>query len=262
MSKATRPPVVLIIGGNDPSGGAGLAADIQAVSTLGGHPAPVISAITVQDTVNVRQVQAVAAKLIAQQAQAVFGDMPVAAIKLGLLVNADTIQMLAKVLEAHADVPLVLDPVFTAGGGAALVDEATITGYREYLVPLATLITPNAAESRRLVSQANDARARAAALLARGCRQVLIKGADEPTEEVHNEFFSYDGTHRHFTWPRLPGSHHGSGCTLASGIATLLALGHAPLEAVELAQRYTWEALKHGWHLGKGQMIPNRQIRP
>ncbi|MHB8404643.1 MAG: bifunctional hydroxymethylpyrimidine kinase/phosphomethylpyrimidine kinase [Gammaproteobacteria bacterium] len=262
MHAAARPTVVLIIAGNDPSGGAGLAADIQTVTALGGHPAPVVSAITVQDTVNAWQVMAVASQLIARQMQAVLADMPVAAIKLGLLGNAGAAQAVARILKAHTHIPVVLDPVLAAGGGAPLADATLINEYLETLAPLATLITPNAAESRRLAPSASDAQARAAALLALGCRQVLIKGADEDTLEVHNSFFSHDGTHKHFIWPRLPGHYHGSGCTLASAIATLLSQGHAPLAAVEIAQRYTWETLKQGWQLGKGQIIPNRQIEP
>ena len=261
MHAAVRPPVVLIIAGNDPSGGAGLVADIQTVSALGGHPAPVISAITVQDTVNVQQVETVSPQFIASQAQAVLVDLPVAAIKLGLIVTAGAAQSIMQILKAHTEIPVVLDPVLAAGGGAQLVDETMINAYLESLVPLATLITPNTAESRRLAPHANDTQSRAAALLARGCRHVLIKGADEGSSDVHNSFFSHDGTQRHFTWPRLPGNYHGSGCTLAAAIATLLARGHSPLAAVEIAQRYTWETLKQGWRLGKGQLVPNRQVK-
>lgn len=261
MQAEIRPPVVLIIAGNDPSGGAGLAADILTVSALGAHPAPVIAAITVQDTVNVLEVQAVSPQLIASQARAVLADMPVAAIELGLIVTADAARSIMQILKAHSDIPVVLDPVLAAGGGAPLADAAMVDAYLESLVPLATVITPNASESRWLVPNASDAQSRAAALLALGCQHVLIKGADEHTSEVHNSFFSHDGPQRHFTWPRLPGSYHGSGCTLAAAIATLLARGHAPLAAVEIAQRYTWESLKQAWRLGKGQAIPNRQIR-
>ncbi len=262
MQAAVQPPVVLIIAGNDPSGGAGLAADIQTVSALGGHPAPVISAITVQDTVNVLEAQAVSPQLIASQARAVLADLPVAAIKLGLIVTADAARSIMQILKAHSDIPVVLDPVIAAGGGAQLADAAMVDACLESLVPLATVITPNAAESRRLAPDASDAKSRAAALLALGCKHVLIKGADEQTSEVHNSLFSHDGTQRHFTWPRLPGRYHGSGCTLAAAIATLIALGHTPPAAVEIAQRYTWESLKQAWRLGHGQLIPNRQFKP
>lgn len=253
--------MVLIIAGNDPSGGAGLVADIQTVSALGGHPAPVIAAITVQDSVNVRQVEAVSPQLLVQQVEVVLADLPVAAIKLGLLANTVIGKAVAELLRAHPEIPVVLDPVLVASGGGALAEQDLVGVYLDRLLPLSTVVTPNAAESHRLAPQATDVESRAAAMLARGCRHVLIKGADEDTSEVHNSFFSHDGTQRHFTWPRLPGSFHGSGCTLAAAIATLLARGHAPLAAVEIAQRYTWETLKQGWRLGKGQFVPNRQIK-
>ncbi|MGH8282254.1 MAG: bifunctional hydroxymethylpyrimidine kinase/phosphomethylpyrimidine kinase [Gammaproteobacteria bacterium] len=262
MHDSNRPPVVLIIAGNDPSGGAGLAADIQAVTVLGAHPAPVISAITVQDTVNATRVEAIQPQLIVQQAEAVLADMQVAAIKLGLLANAGIGRAVAQLLRAHVGIPVVLDPVLIAGGGAALTEEALISVYLETLLPLAVIVTPNAYESRRLAPEGANAKSRAAALLARGCRYVLIKGADEDTADVQNILFGRDSKQKSFSWPRLIGKYHGSGCTLASAIAALLAGGHAPSEAVEIAQHYTWETLKHGWRLGKGQVIPNRQIKP
>ncbi len=261
MHASRQPPVVLIIAGNDPCGGAGLAADLQAVTALGGHPAPVVTALTVQDTVNAWYMEAVSAELVVRQAQAVLTDLPVAAIKLGLLGSAAIGHALAQMLAVHARIPLVLDPVLAAGGGAALAEPALVNIYLEELLPLAGIATPNAAESRRLAPQGTDAKARAAALLARGCRHVLIKGADANTVDVENVLFSHDGSQQPYTWPRLPGEYHGSGCTLASAIAALLARGDSVRDAVAEAQRYTWETLNHGWRLGKGQLIPNRQSR-
>lgn len=260
MHTFRQPPVVLIIAGNDPSGGAGLAADTQAVTALGAHPAPVIAALTVQDTLNAYRVVATSAKLVVAQAQAVLKDMPVAAIKLGLLASADNGQAVAEMLHSHPGIPVVLDPVLAAGGGAALADEELMGVYLESLLPLATIVTPNAVESRRLAPQASDIKTRAAALLAHGCGHVLIKGADEDTPEVHNFLYDHDGKYQEFVWPRLPGKYHGSGCTLASAIAALIALGHAVPESVEKAQAYTWKTLQHGWQPGKGQLIPNRGI--
>lgn len=262
MRASSQPPVVLIIAGNDPSGGAGLAADMQAITALGAHPAPVVTAVTVQDTVNAYQVEAVAAELVRMQAETVLQDMPVAAIKLGLLANAAIGQSVATLLQQHRRIPVVLDPVLVAAGGAALAEQALVAVYLEKLLPLATVVTPNAVESRRLAPQAVDAAGRAAALLARGAQHVLVKGADENTPDVHNTLFSHGGSHNEFTWPRLPGNYHGSGCTLASAIAALIAQGRTVPEAVEKAQAYTWNSLQQGWRLGRGQSIPNRQITP
>lgn len=262
MRASIQPPVVLIIAGNDPSGGAGLAADMQAITALAAHPAPVVTALTVQDSVNAYQVEAVAADLVRAQAETVLQDMPVAAIKLGLLANAAIGQSVAALLRQHRHIPVVLDPVLVAAGGAPLAEQALVTVYLEQLLPLATAVTPNAVESRRLAPQATDAAGRAAVLLARGAQHVLVKGADENTPDVCNTLFSHGGSHREFTWPRLPGNYHGSGCTLASAIAALIAHGYAVPEAVEQAQAYTWKTLQQGWRLGKGQTIPNRRVMP
>lgn len=262
MHASSQPPVVLIIAGNDPSGGAGLAADIQAITACGAHPTPVATTLTVQDTVNAYQVEAISPALVAAQAETVLQDMPIAVIKLGLLANAAIGQAVVGLLHKHPHIPVVLDPVLVAAGGAALAEQALIAVYLEQLVPLATVVTPNAAESRRLAPQASDVAGRAAALLACGAENVLVKGADESTPDVRNRLFSRGGNQREFTWPRLPGHYHGSGCTLASAIAALIAQGHAVPEAVAHAQAYTWKTLQQGWRLGKGQMIPNRGITP
>lgn len=256
-----HPPTVLIIAGNDPSGGAGLAADIQAVSALGAHPAPVVAAVTVQDTVNVQRVELMSPQLVVDQARAVLDDQPVAAIKLGLLGSVAIGEAVAALLRDWNTIPLVLDPVLVAGGGGELADAALIQTYLEQLFPLAELVTPNALESRRLAPGAGDAAQRAAVLLRSGCRHVLVKGADEDTADVRNILFSACGSHQTFEWPRLPGSYHGSGCTLASAIAALLAHGRSMREAVADAQQFTWDALKQGWQPGKGQRIPNRRLQ-
>ena len=259
MLRSKLPPVVLLIAGNDPSGGAGLSADVQAVSAFGAHPAPVVAALTVQDSRDVQQVQALEPAFVVAQARAVLEDMPVAAIKLGLLASAAIGVAVAELLETCPRVPLVVDPVLRASGGAALAEAALLDVYRERLFPLATLITPNAAESRRFAPAAHDVQARATALLATGARHVLIKGGDEASPDVHDRLYGPDGLHVEMTWPRLPGGYHGSGCTLASAIAARLASGMDVQRAVEDAQRYTWTTLQRAWQLGRGQRIPDRR---
>jgi hydroxymethylpyrimidine/phosphomethylpyrimidine kinase len=254
----TTPPVVLVIAGNDPSGGAGLAADIQAVTALAAHPAPVATALTVQDTRNAYRVDTVAADLVADQARAVLDDLPVAAIKIGLLGNGAIAEAVADVLAAHPDVPVVLDPVLVASGGASLAASSLVDVLRARLLERTTIVTPNASELRTLAPDAADHAARAAALVASGVRYVLAKGGDEPTEEVHNVLYDREGEVEHFTWTRLPHRYHGSGCTLASAIAALLAHGKPVRAAVEAAQRYTFEALRRGFRPGRGQHVPHR----
>ncbi|HSN18016.1 MAG TPA: hydroxymethylpyrimidine/phosphomethylpyrimidine kinase [Gammaproteobacteria bacterium] len=258
MGQVTQPPVVLVIAGNDPTGGAGLAADIQAITAAGAHPAPVVAAITVQDTGDVRRVQAVDPALVVEQARAVLQDMPVAAVKLGLLADAAVGHAVAALLAGHGSLPLVVDPVLAASGGGRLADDELLEIYKRELVPLATLVTPNAAESRRFAPTAADPAGRAKVMLASGAQYVLVKGADEDAPEVRNHLFGPDGFHRESVWVRLPHSYHGSGCTLASAIAARLALGQAMPDAVQDAQRYTYDTLRRGWRPGRHQHLPRR----
>lgn len=258
MQSSEKPPVVLVIAGNDPSGGAGLAADIQAITALGAHPAPVVTALTVQDTVDASRVEAASAELVRAQAEAVLADLPVAAVKLGLLASAEIGETVADLLGDHPDLPVILDPVLVAAGGAALAEDALIEVFSSRLIRAATIVTPNADESRRLAPEAADADARAQSLLADGARWVLLKGGDEKTADVRNHLYGPDSFHSESVWPRLPGTFHGSGCTLASALATFVARGEDVPAAVEQALAWTWTALETSWTLGRGQPIPNR----
>lgn len=254
----SKPPVILVIAGNDPSGGAGLAADQQMISLLGGHPAPVISSITVQDTVNAYRVDSLEPGLVRDQAEAVLQDLPVAAIKLGLLGTAGIGKAVAALLAEHPELPVIMDPVLVAAGGAPLAESGLLEVYWDELLPLATVLTPNADESRALAPRAPDREARAAELRAAGAEYVLIKGADEDTSDVENVLYGPDGLRDAQRWERLVGQFHGSGCTLASALATLVAHGLAPRDAAAKAQEITYRALQNGWIPGKGQAIPFR----
>jgi len=260
MQQHSRPPVVLIIAGNDPSGGAGIAADTQAVTRLSCHPAPVLAALTVQDTINAYAVAPVAADFVREQAEKVLNDLPVRAIKLGLLGTADIGNVVAQLLSRFPDIPVVTDPVLVAAGGARLAEDQLVEVYRERILPRTTVLTPNALELRRLAPNLADTGERAAELLDRGTTWVLAKGGDEETPAVENFLFNRDGERHNWVWERLEGQHHGSGCTLASAIAAYLARGELVPQAVELAQHFTFAALANGWQLGHGQRIPNRHF--
>lgn len=261
MQHTSPPPVVLVIAGNDPSGGAGIAADLQAITHLGCHPAPVIAALTVQDTTNAYAVEAVAADFVVAQAEKVLEDLDVRAIKLGLLASAATGEAIAALLARHAKIPVVTDPVLVAAGGAQLAEDELVAVYRNDILPRTTLLTPNALELRRLAPDGTDNRARVAALLEHGAQWVLAKGGDEKTAKVENYLFNRDGEQQRWITERLAGEHHGSGCTLASAIAAHLALGETVPRAVDRAQAFTFDALSRGWQLGRGQRIPDRHVR-
>lgn len=252
------PPIVLVFAGNDPSGGAGIAADIQTLTSLGCHPVPVITAITVQDTANVKQFQAIEASLVIAQARAVLEDMPVAAIKLGMLANVQIMAAVAAIAEEHPDVPLIVDPVLIAGDGSMLSEEPIEDAYRALLIPQATLITPNSIEARRLARDADSLDACAQELLSTGTEYVLITGTHEPTPQVENRLYGNRRLLETYTFERLPGSYHGSGCTLASACAATLAHGFDPLVAIAEAQDFTWNAIKNGFRAGMGQFLPDR----
>jgi len=258
MQEPKSPPVVLVFAGLDPTGGAGLSADIEAIISQGSHAVPIATALTVQDTRNVIRVGQVDALLVVEQARALLEDMPVAAIKLGMLGSAAMVEAVHTILRDYPRIPVVLDPVLRAGGGTELADEELIEAMRELLIPQTTILTPNSEEARRLAPDADNLHACALSLLEQGSEYVLITGTHEPTPEVENLLFGGHRLLETFSWPRLAGSYHGSGCTLASAIAGLLAQGQEPMTAIHQAQDYTWQALEQAYRLGRGQMIPNR----
>lgn len=250
-------PVVLCIAGHDPSGGAGIQADIETVAALGVHAATVVTALTDQDSRNAYAVLPVDSAQVRRHAERIFADMPVAAIKIGLLGSAETARAVSACLAGHAGVPVVLDPVIVAGGGGELADAALVATLCE-LMPQAAVVTPNADEIRRLAPQAQSADKAAAALPLAAGGYLLVTGGDEPGEAVVNRLYVEGRELHRFQWPRLPHAYHGSGCTLSSAIATLLARGMATVEAIEAAQRFTWHSLKHARRPGRGQHIPAR----
>lgn len=258
------PPVVLVFAATDPSSGAGLQADILTVSSMGCHPLSVVTAVTVQDTSGVDDMLPIDAEWVADQARAVLEDIPVHAFKIGLLGSVENVTAIAEVISDYPDIPLVLDPVLASGRGDALASEDMRDAMRELLLPQTTILTPNSIEARRLIQdeeneEGNPDLAECARMLTQsGCEYVLVTGTHEHTPKVVNSLYGNRGLIRSDSWPRLQGIYHGSGCTLASAIAALLANG-LPIEAaVHEAQEYTWQTLQYGFRPGMGQHIPDR----
>ena len=260
-----NPPIVLTFAASDPSGGAGLQADILTLSSMGCHPLSAVTAITVQDTLGVEDVMAMDAEWVADQARCVLEDMPVAVFKVGLIGSVDNVAAIAEVVADYPDIPLVLDPVLASGRGDELTGDDILTALQEMLIPQTTLLTPNSLEARR-IAQLDDDEGDAEPDLAEcarriiemGCEYVLITGTHENTPQVVNTLYGESGVLRSDSWPRLPGSYHGSGCTLASAIAASIAHGLDIPEAVKEAQEFTWQTLKAGFRPGMGQHIPDR----
>lgn len=254
---ACDPPIVLCLGGHDPTGGAGLIADAEAIRAGGAHALGIVTCLTTQSTCGLSRLLPQPAEQIEGQWQALTGDSAVAAVKIGLLGDAAIARVVASLLREQADLPVVLDPVLASGAGQAVADAALIECLRDDLLGGCSLMTPNLPEARAL-SGADSPDACAATLLETGCRWVLITGTHDETSAVINRLYGQDGLLETWHWPRLPGSFHGSGCTLASAAAARLAKGATMIEAVAEAQAYTWETLAKARRTGRCQLTPNR----
>lgn len=259
MNRSYIPPVILCIGGNDPTGGAGLAADTAAILSLGGHPAPIVSAVTTQDTHHAYAYHALPVTLIIEQARAILADMPVVAIKLGMLGEAEIIEAVHTILQDYPHIPVILDPVMQAGGGGKLTGPGYLDAMRDLLLPQCTLLTPNIPEACQLMPGTDSIDATGMALIETGVSYSLITGADsQQGSTIVNRLYGSHGLIKRYEWPRLPGQYHGSGCTLASSCATLIAQGETATAAVRRAQSYTWHCLQGAYKAGSGQAIPDR----
>jgi hydroxymethylpyrimidine/phosphomethylpyrimidine kinase len=237
---------VLVFSGLDPSGGAGIQADIEAIAAQGAHALPIVTALTVQDNERVMEVAPVDAGLLTRQAAALLESMPIRAVKLGIpgnLANAEAIAGIVLLLRARQPaLPVVLDPVLASGHGDPLARGDALAALQP-LLAVATVLTPNLPE--------------AAALGPVSCPHVLVTGGHGNGNEVVNRWHSRDGV-REWRWPRLPGEFHGSGCTLASSLAARLALGDPMAQALDRAQRACNQALADAYAIAGGQRIPRR----
>lgn len=250
-------PNVLVIAGHDPSGGAGIQADIEVVHSLGGLAATLITGLTVQNTQNVRGFELVSVDLLERQAAALLEDMSFSAVKIGMTGSPAIIHFITRLLDQLPGVPVVLDPVLAAEAGGSLGDQSVPEVLLSELFPRAILATPNLPEAESL-AQASGVQNCGPILVNHGCANVLITGTHDNTDAVHNHLFSATGV-RDWSWPRLAGSFHGSGCTLAAACAVLLARGLPLEQALTDAQDYVHRALQKAWPAGHGQLIPDRR---
>ena len=258
ITSHTRPQV-LILSGLDPSGGAGIQADIQAITSLGCHPLPVLSCLTVQDTTNVYSAEAVDADLVRRQLQCLADDTPIHAIKTGALGNSDIVEVLVDFIEAHPGIPLITDPVIKAAGGGDLADDALITTMKTRLFPRAEMITPNGVELAMLGNSDNPEQA-AQNLLDSGCSAVLATGGHGTGAHIINTLYDHAQTPTIWEIERIGGEYHGTGCTLAAAIAAGRASGLSRRTAIAQAQNYVHRAIAHALKVGNGQPVPDRGI--
>jgi hydroxymethylpyrimidine/phosphomethylpyrimidine kinase len=247
---------VLIIAGSDSGGGAGVQADIKTVTVLGGYAATAITAVTVQNTLGVSAIHPLPGALVAAQAQAVLEDIGADAIKIGMLGDSALIEVVAGIVDGAGGIPVVVDPVMIAKGGAALLEAAAVSAVRALMIPRASLLTPNAPEAAvltgRPVETTDDLRRAGEVLLSQGAAAVLMKGGHVPGDRVIDILMTPAGEAR-FEGPRIETRHtHGTGCTLASACAAGLAQGLDLEEAVARAWRYTAEAIRQAPGFGGG----------
>jgi hydroxymethylpyrimidine/phosphomethylpyrimidine kinase len=252
---------VLIIAGSDSGGGAGIQADIKTVTMLGGHAMTAITAITAQNTLGVQAVLQIPTEMVLKQMDVVLDDLGADVVKIGMIGSAETAEAVAARLERMSDVPVVFDPVMVATSGSLLADDATVKAF-ERLMGIAALVTPNVPELQALgrmeIASGRDRDKAAAAVMKRtGCRALLAKGGhalpDQAPDEVRDFLYRSDGSSRDWRGPRIDTVHtHGTGCTLASAIATELGKDRELAEAISLARDYVQAALLAAPAIGAG----------
>jgi hydroxymethylpyrimidine/phosphomethylpyrimidine kinase len=244
-------PCVLVFAGLDPSGGAGIAADIEAIAAQGAHALPLVTALTVQDNNRAWAVEPVSDLVLLRQAGLLAGTIPIGAVKVGIPGNRANAEAIADIVrhlrETRPALPVVLDPVLSTGHGDALAEGDALAALSP-LLDVATVLVPNLPEAAALGERLQRS------------PHVLVTGGHGDGSEVVNRWTSGAGT-REWRWPRLPGEFHGSGCTLASSIAARLALGDAIAQALERGQRYCNQSLADSYAIAPGQRIP-RRIHP
>jgi hydroxymethylpyrimidine/phosphomethylpyrimidine kinase len=247
---------VLIVAGSDSGGGAGIQADIKAVTMLGGFGMTAVTALTAQNTLGVFGIHPVPPDFVVQQMRVVLDDIGADVIKIGMLGSAEIAEAVADFLETVPDIPVVLDPVMISTSGSALLDDPGMLAMKQRLLPRAAVVTPNLHEAEvltgRPVSMLADMEAVAADMLEAGAGGVLIKGGHLEGNELIDLLMA-SGVRAEFRHPRIETRHtHGTGCTLASAIAALLAQGLSLPQAVEIAVAYVQSAIRNAPSLGKG----------
>lgn len=257
MVKSNK-PVVLCFSGLDPSGGAGVVADIEAINSQGCTATAIITAATVQDSQDVMSFAPMPADLIVEQARAILEDMPVSAIKIGMVGSSEVAQAIHSVLHDYPDIKVIYDPVFSTEKDGALSTPDMVDAVRTLLLPLTSILTPNIFEVHQLAPGSDTPTAAAMGLLETDCDYILLTGTHGKTPDVQHALYSGHRELKRFHYERLPHKYHGSGCTLAASLAAMIALGYETENAVHQALDYTYQTLKHANRIGMGQHHPDR----
>lgn len=258
MQKNPTIPVVMTFSGSDPTGGAGIQADIETLFGLGCHCTAVVTAITAQDTTSLKDYTPTPTYLVIEQARAVLNETAVDAFKIGIIGNLDNLVAIYTIIKEHPTIPVVL--VITPGAVGTLEnpDIEMVNAFTTLLCPISTLLVIDKKAAQILAPGADTVDAYAQKIMETGCQYVLIKNCHEMPDTVENTLY---GNHRRletFTWERIPGNYHGCGCTLTAALTGLLGHKIDLMEAVIEAQKYTWDCIKKGIRFGTGSQLPNR----
>lgn len=249
-------PRILIIAGSDSGGGAGVQGDIKTVTCLGGYASSAITALTAQNTKGVFGIHEVPQEFLKQQIELVLSDIGADAIKTGMLHSAEVIETVVAALKPYANIPLIVDPVMVAKGGAPLLEPSALTCLKQKLIPKATLITPNVPEAELLtgmkIETLADMETAGKALLGLGCKAVLMKGGHLSGDRLTDLLITKDAVVPFYGERIHTSSTHGTGCTLASAIATGIGKGLPLEEAVLRARNYVTLAIKTAPGIGGG----------
>jgi len=251
-----KKPVVLVLAGHDPSGGAGIQADIETLAAHGCIATSVITSLTAQNTELFSYHLPQVAEDFLSQGKLVLEDIEIDACKIGAIGSRELIYAIHELI-VDKTFPVILDPVLQSTTGHDFSNKEMCSVISELLLPVTTVITPNRAEALQLTGT-RSAQAAAERILDMGCKNILITDTEASETQIINHLYQEDGQAQTFTYDRLPGNFHGSGCTLASAISANLANNLEITTAIKQAQEFTWNSLKHGLTLGKGQIHPNR----
>jgi hydroxymethylpyrimidine/phosphomethylpyrimidine kinase len=269
MTKQYKYPVVLTIAGTDPSGGAGIQADLKTFSALGCYGMSVITALVAQNTQGVRAIHSVPPSFVNEQLIAVMEDIRPDAIKIGMVHTPELVEVIAATLKQYPDIPVVFDPVMIATSGHRLIEEPTVEAIIKQLFPLAAIITPNMDEASFLINEkietVDDMKAAGEKIMKLGCNSVLLKGGHLKSEKLTSLLFDETGLAATYESDRIETKNvHGSGCTLSSAIAAYIARGEKPPAAVSLAQEFINGAIFHGRDvvIGHGNGPLNHSYNP
>ncbi len=258
MQTENSRPAVLCFAGLDPSGGAGLQADIEAIAGCGGHALPISTCLTVQNSVAAFSVHAIDSDILKQQFYALFKDVNISACKISVIPNETIAACIATLVQQLPAMPIIYDPVFAASYGGQFSHAKTIEVIKSHLLPHVSVITPNVKEINTLLNETTTGTVEASKLCQYGPEYVLATGADSKSEQVHNTLLANTGLLENYTYPRLPQQYHGSGCTLSSALACFLAQNFTIKQAAKQAQDFTYKSLQTAQPIGQGQWIPKR----